>query len=255
VSLYSDEGVVLRTIRLGEADRIVSFATAEHGKVRAVAKGVRKTTSRFGARLEPATRVRMLCWRGRELDVVSQAQVVEGFRRTRESLGRLAKAYAMLEVVDQLAPERVPVPELYAMLVGALGVLEADDPAMVVPAFILKVLVSEGSAPVLDMCVACGCTSALVAFDLGQGGALCRSCRRGRPVSGEALALMRLVLGGKLREALGEPEGALASEVAEITTEAIEHHLERRVRSLHTNLQAHSAPREPLTQEGDAPGR
>ncbi|HUI05075.1 MAG TPA: DNA repair protein RecO, partial [Acidimicrobiales bacterium] len=127
MSLYRDEGVVLRTMRLGEADRIVTLMTKGHGKVRAVAKGVRRTTSKFGGRLEPLSHVTLLCWQGRELDIVNQAEVTDAFRTVREDLARMAKAFTVLEVVDQLAQERHANARLYDMLVGALRALEADD--------------------------------------------------------------------------------------------------------------------------------
>ena len=110
MSLYRDEGVVLRTMRLGEADRIVSMLTRGHGKVRAVAKGVRRTTSKFGGRLEPLSHVTLLCWKGRELDIVNQAEVLEAFRPVREDLARVTKAFTVLEVADQLAQEHHPAP-------------------------------------------------------------------------------------------------------------------------------------------------
>ena len=119
MTLYRDEGVVLRTFRLGEADRIVTLMTRGRGKVRAVAKGVRRTHSKFGARLEPLSHVTMMCWQGRELDIVNQAEVLDTFRGIREDLARVTKAYTLLEVVDQLAQEGHPDPRLYSMLVGA----------------------------------------------------------------------------------------------------------------------------------------
>ena len=128
--LYRDEGVVLRTIKLGEADRIVTILTQGHGKVRAVAKGVRKTTSRFGARLEPTSRVALQCYRGRELDVVTQAETLEANRVLREEYALLTHAVPMLEAVDQVAQEREPNPALYRMLTGALRTLaRAAEPA------------------------------------------------------------------------------------------------------------------------------
>ena len=108
VGLYRDQGVVLRSIRLGEADRIVSFITEGRGKVRAVAKGVRKTKSRFGARLEPTSHVSMLMYEGRELDIVTQVEALDHFRVIREDLERLSRATAMLEAVDQVVQERQP---------------------------------------------------------------------------------------------------------------------------------------------------
>ena len=118
--LYRDVGVVLRTYKLGEADRIVVLLTAEHGKVRAVAKGVRKTSSKFGARLEPMSHVRLLLYRGRELDIVSQAESVEPLAPMLSSLDRASQGMAVLEAADQLSMEREPAPDLYRMLVGVL---------------------------------------------------------------------------------------------------------------------------------------
>ena len=235
MTLYRDEGVVLRTFRLGEADRIVTLMTRGRGKVRAVAKGVRRTHSKFGARLEPLSHVTMLCWVGRELDIVNQAEVLDTFRGIREDLGRVTKAYTLLEVVDQLAQERHANPRLYEMVVGALHALEESDAPLLVPAFLLKVLALEGSAPTVDVCVSCGAADDLVAFDLNEGGVLCRSCRRGRSLSPEALLLLRRILGGGLASALREPAGALADELTELATEATEVHLDRRLRSVRTS--------------------
>src|SRR6266576_4605929 len=121
--LYRDEGVVLRAIKLGEADRIVTIFTLGNGKIRAVAKGIRKTTSKFGARLEPTSRVALQCYRGRELDVVTQAETLEANRVLREEYGLLTHAVPMLEAIDQVAQEREPNPALYRMLTGALRAL------------------------------------------------------------------------------------------------------------------------------------
>src|SRR6266566_1711271 len=123
VGLYRDQGVVLRTIKLGEADRIVTILTQVNGKIRAVAKGVRKTGSRFGARLEPTRHVALQCYRGRELDVVTQVETIDAFRQLREHYVSLTHAIAMLEAVDQVAQEREANPALYRMLVGALRTL------------------------------------------------------------------------------------------------------------------------------------
>ncbi|MER3452782.1 MAG: DNA repair protein RecO [Acidimicrobiia bacterium] len=232
MALYRDEGVVLRTIRLGEADRIVTLMTAAHGKVRAVAKGVRKTTSRFGGRLEPPSHVAVQLWAGRELDIVTQVESIEAFRRVREDLDRLARATMVLEAVDQVAREREADQRLYRMLVGALRTLCASDSPLVVPAFFWKLLAHEGFAPVVDACASCGAPGELVAFDLGEGGALCRGCRRGAAVSPEAVGLIRRILGGELGRVLSGPvDPAVAAEVDVLAVRALEHHLERRLRS------------------------
>ncbi|MDQ1397870.1 MAG: repair protein RecO, partial [Acidimicrobiaceae bacterium] len=150
--LYRDQGVVLRTIKLGEADRIITLATLAHGKVRAVAKGVRKTKSRFGARLEPLSHVSLLLYEGRELDIVNQAESLDHFRAIRENLPRMSSAMALLEAVDQVSQEREANPRLYQMLVGALRALAASDAPLLVPAFFWKLLSVEGAHPLLDQC-------------------------------------------------------------------------------------------------------
>lgn len=233
--LYRDEGVVLRTIKLGEADRIVTFLTLGHGKVRAVAKGIRKTTSKFGARLEPTSRVALQCYRGRELDVVTQVETLEANRALREEYSLLTHAVPMLEAVDQVAQEREPNAALYRMLTGALRTLGERRAPLVTPAFFWKLLSLEGFHPLLDSCARCDGKheAELVAFDLEEGGVLCRACARGggRPISGSALTLMRLMLHGGLNSALAEPPEGAGHEVEQLGIRALEHHVERRLRS------------------------
>ncbi len=232
MGLYRDHGIVLRTYKLGEADRIVNLVTERHGKVRAVAKGVRKTSSRFGARLEPTSHVSLLLYEGRELDIVSQAETIDQFRTVRGDLHRLTRAIALLEAVDQVSQERHEDTRLYQMLLGALRQLEARDAPLLVPAFFLRLLAHEGSRPELDRCVSCGSDGPLVAFDLEEGGALCRACRRGVALSPDALGLLRRILGGGLAGVLAEPASPGAGEVEALATRALEHHLERRLRSV-----------------------
>jgi DNA repair protein RecO (recombination protein O) len=232
--LYRDSGVVLRTIKLGEADRIVTVFTQAHGKVRAVAKGVRKTTSKFGARLEPTSHVALQCYRGRELDVVTQVETIESNRALREGYGLLTHAVPMLEAVDQVAQEREPNPALYRMLTGALRTLAGQRSRAVTPAFFWKLLSLEGFHPLLDCCARCGADDGvLVAFDVDEGGMLCAPCARGggRPVTPGALDVLRRMLGGGLNSVLAEAPGPELSEVERLALSALEHHLERRLRS------------------------
>lgn len=238
MSLFRDHGVVLRTYRLGEADRIVVLLTEDHGKVRAVAKGVRRTNSKFGGRLEPMSHVSLLLWQGRsDLDIVNQAEVIGAHRFVRQDLRRVTAGLALLEVVDRLAQERHADRRLYQMLVGALAVLDdpARDPAMVPAAFFLKALVIEGAGPVVTGCASCGATepqSELVAFDLLEGGMLCRRCRRGRPVSPAALGVLRQVLGGSLGSVLAGEAPSCVDELTALATEAMEAHLDHRLRAM-----------------------
>jgi DNA repair protein RecO (recombination protein O) len=229
---YRDAGVVLRTYKLGEADRIAVVLTAEHGKVRAVAKGARKPTSRLSGRIEPGSHVAMLLHEGRSLDVIAQAERIDHFRSLREDLDRITKAAALLEVADQVCQEREPNVALYQMLLGALRALAAADAPLLVPSFFWKVLALEGLRPELDACVRCGVDGPLVAFDVDEGGVLCREHRRGAALSPEALALVRRTLGGELASVLREPASPATHEVEVLATRTLEHHLERRLRAV-----------------------
>jgi DNA repair protein RecO (recombination protein O) len=239
--LYRDEGIVLRAIKLGEADRIVTIFTLGHGKIRAVAKGIRKTTSKFGARLEPTSRVALQCYKGRDLDIVTQTETLESNRALREEYALLTRSVPMLEAVDQVAQEREPNPALYRMLTGALHALSTTHNPLVTPAFFWKLLSLEGFHPMLDACARCGespdqagaVEHELVAFDLDEGGTVCRACARGggRPVTPGGLALLRRVLGGGLNGALAETPGPASHEVEHLGIRALEHHVERRMRS------------------------
>ena len=232
MSLYRDEAVVLRTWKLGEADRIVVLYTKGRGKLRAVAKGVRKTRSKFGGRLEPTGHVALQLYEGRELDIVTQAESLSALAPLRDDLDRLTRATALLEAVDTIAQDRQADSRLYAMLVGALRTLAERDHPLVVPAFFLKLLAHEGFQPRVDGCAVCDLEDPLVAFDVDEGGMLCAEHRRGSSVSPEAVAVLRLVLGGRLGEALNAAPDATTLEVETLATRALEHHLERRLRSV-----------------------
>jgi DNA repair protein RecO (recombination protein O) len=235
MALYHDRGVVLRTYKLGEADRIVSILTRGHGKVRAVAKGVRKTKSRFGGRLEPVSHVDLLMYEGRgELDIVSQAETVDAFRPLRDDLDRLGRAVAMLEAADQLALEREVNARLYDMLVGALRTLASRDAPLVVPGFLLKALALEGYRPQVETCVACGSDGPLVSWALEEGGLRCTAHRQGPAISPDAVVVLQDMLGGRLGAALSESRPPVVSEVDHLVLRTFEHHVERRLRSVGT---------------------
>lgn len=232
MGLYRCRGIVLRTYKLGEADRIISLCTDTHGKVRAVAKGVRKTKSRIGARLEPTSHASLLLYEGRgDLDVVSQAESIESFRAVREDLDRLTHATALLEAVDHVSIEGQADQRLYEMLGGALRQLNREDSPLLVPAFYWKLLAHEGYEPSLESCVRCGSEGDLVGFDAAAGGVTCRTCTIGARVSPGALDLLARILGGGLAGALREPASATTHEVEKLATQALEHTLERRLKA------------------------
>ncbi|MEO7556505.1 MAG: DNA repair protein RecO [Acidimicrobiales bacterium] len=217
--LYRDEGIVV-------------LLTRGRGKVRAVAKGVRKTSSRFGARLEAPSHVALQLYEGRELDTITQAESIDHFRAIRDDLDLITRAASMLEAADHMSPEREPNPRLYAMLLGALRTLASDSHPLVTPSFFWKLLALEGFRPVVDTCATCGTAEGLVAFDLDEGGMLCAQHRRGVSLSAPALGLLQLILGGRVAAALSTPVTPATAEVEHLATRAMEHHLERRLRAV-----------------------
>ncbi len=228
---YATKGIVLRTYKLREADRIIVLISPDRGMIRAVAKGIRKTKSKFGSRLEPTTHVSMQIHKGKgDLDLITQVETLDHFRTIREDLNRLTKAIAMLEAVDQVVLPGEPAIELHRMLLGALKTLEDNDSVLVTPSFYLKLLALEGSGPIVDQCVVCGNTD-IVAFSNEQGGVMCETHRSGIPISAPAVDLLRLILGGQLGKALNQKESHATKEIEKIAREALEYFLERRMRT------------------------
>jgi DNA repair protein RecO (recombination protein O) len=236
VNLYREQGVVLRTWKLGEADRIVVLLTQGEGKVRAVAKGVRKTRSRFGGRLEPFSHVDLSLYRGRELDIVTQVEVINPFRALREDYDRVVAGTAMLEAVDQVAQEREGAIRLYLLLVRALRALDGAprDPSVVLDAFLLKLMALEGYRPALAECAGCGQQAALRCFSIARGGGLCERCRSGEEstLDPETMPLLAALLGDDLdTTAAATPPPGVRREAGALIRGYVEYHLERRLRS------------------------
>ena len=233
---YRDRAVVLRTYRLAEADRIIVLLGRDHGKIRGVAKGVRRTRSRFGARLEPASLVDISLWRGRgELDTITGADSagnVERLSALREDLVLLGRAMAMLEAVDRLTLERTPAPDLYDRLLRGLQSLVSHPSVLSVGAFLWRLAQLEGVAPDVENCVHCGAASEFVALDIAHGGLACRSCRppAALAVDAETVTVLQEILGGRLADALARPEGTVAEAVERLGVAVLEQHTERRLR-------------------------
>lgn len=198
---YKTKGIVLRSIKLGEADKIITLFTEEQGKVAAVAKGVRRTKSRFGARLELFTNLDTVIHRGRNLDTIIQADIVEVYSGLVGDLEKINFGYAMLELVDKMTPDRQAEPRIYQMMATALGYLDrtAVDSRLVLVTFDLKLLALTGFLPNLSACVICGDKNKPVTrFSPEQGGTLCADCRPNDQtmfsVSPPVLALARRLL-------------------------------------------------------------
>jgi DNA repair protein RecO (recombination protein O) len=247
VKEFRDDAVVLRTYRTGESDRAVVLWTREHGKVRVLAKGARRSTSRLGGALEVLgwVRVDLVATRG-EFYIARHVEHLERLATLRGDYDRIAAGYAVVEIVDAIPADDLADEAIFDLVVRVLGVLDDPQfaPRLVPAAFAFRLLALDGSAPVVDECVNCARPGPLVAFDAQIGGTLCANCRSGRALSPEALRLIRRLVGGDLGAALREGDPAGAGEVAAIATEAIEQHFGRRLRA------ARSTP--PLA--GPAPG-
>ena len=194
MGLYRDEAVVLRTQKLGEADRIVTLLTRGSGRVRAVAKGVRRTTSRFGSRLEPFTHVDLQLAEGRSLDVVTQAVTLDPFAgRMGADYERYTAGTVMLETAERLVVEdKEPALQQFLLLVGALrAVCDAGrPPSQVLDSYLLRSLSVAGYAPSFDVCARCGVEGPHRSFSPAAGGMLCSGCR----VPGSASPAVETVL-------------------------------------------------------------
>ena len=234
--LYREQGIVLGAAKLAEADKIVTILTQGSGKVRAVAKGIRRTQSRFGGRLEPFTHVDLLLYRGRSLDTVTQVDILSAFRPVREDFGLYSAGQAMLEAADKVAEEHERNVRLFLLLLQGLRALEAQprDPAGVAEAFLLRLLGLSGFAPSLSACAICGSTT-VARFSAAQGGAVCADCedRDSRKVDPAALAWLAALATGDLAEAgQDDPAPRLRNEARALLFGFSEYHLDRRLRSL-----------------------
>ena len=233
--LYKDEAVVLKTIKLGEADRIVTLMTRRNGKVRAVAKGVRKTKSRFGGRLEPFTRVELMLYKGRkDLDTITSADILTSFDSVRKDYVRLTSAAALAEIVDKLTPDRETALPTYALLIGGLEALAEDKGATIVPAFLAKLLSLCGYHPELRSCAGCGESARLGGFSPSLGGVVCDDCYEEDDSAIRMPADRIALLSRLLVSEFGEPATTVDTDALTAALRRYaEYRLERPLRSLH----------------------
>ena len=235
MSLYRDEGVVLRVHKLGEADRIITVLTRRHGRVRAVAKGVRRTRSKFGATVEPFSHVDLQLYEGRNLDIVTQAESLTSYGdRLVGDYRRYTAGTAVLETAERLtAEEREPALRLFLLVLGALRTLSERDPSLVLDAFLLRAMAVSGYAPALSDCARCGAPGPHRAFSVPAGGTVCAACRpAGSASPGPAtLALMNDLLQGEWESAEAS-DAHTRRDASGLVAAHLQWHLERGLRSL-----------------------
>src|ERR1700758_187368 len=235
--LYRDRAVVLRQHKLGEADRIVTLLTHDHGLVRAVAKGVRRTRSKFGARLEPFAHIDAQLPPGRNLDIVTQVVSIDAFATDIVSdYGRYTCGCAMLETAERLAgEERAPAPALHRLTVSALRAVPAGRRPrdLLLDAYLLRAMGIAGWAPALTECARCATPGPHRAFHVAAGGSVCAHCRppgSTTPPQG-VLDLMSALHDGDWEAAEQAPQSH-RSHVSGLVAAHLQWHLERQLKTL-----------------------
>jgi len=237
MTVYRDKGVVLRTQKLGEADRIITLLTREHGRIKAVAKGVRRTKSRWGARLEPTSHVDLQLYAGKSLDIVTQAVGLDNYAdQLTEDYQRWTVASALLEAAERFTShEHEPALQQYLLLVGALKALasESYDPSLILDAYLLRSLAVAGYAPSLTSCSVCEAEGPHKFFSLVGGGSVCTDCKPSAAPTPQpqTLALMSALLTGDWETAM-ESEQRNRREASGLIAAYLQWHLERDLRSL-----------------------
>jgi DNA repair protein RecO (recombination protein O) len=219
MAVYKSRGIVLRSIRYGEADRILDLYTQDAGLVSAIAKGIRRTRSRFGARLEPLSCVEFMAYHGRTLDTITQVEVLRSFRGVREDLARFEAAGGMVRAVRILSGGDEADRRVFNLLYHGLDSLEGRESGLktIEAAFGLKLSVLAGYAPQLDACLNCGATPDTGGnpyFAPNLGGTLCADCRTASgdafPLPPATLERLQAMIEGPIRNAAAElDEGVL----------------------------------------------
>jgi DNA repair protein RecO (recombination protein O) len=231
---FKTEAVVLRSIRFGEADRVLHLYSEDRGRVGAVAKGVRRTRSRMGGRLEPLSRVRLVLREGRgDLCTVTSVDTVDAHPGLRERRAPLERATQACESVLRLLDSADPNPAAYHLLCNELAVLNADPEAATRAqslSFRLKLLLATGFAPELASCASCGESDHLAGFSPSAGGVVCASCEAGSfPLGEEGHRFLVEALGRPLTDAPTASDVALGQADRAIA-ETLEHHAHVRLR-------------------------
>jgi DNA repair protein RecO (recombination protein O) len=212
----------------------VVLLSPNHGKIRTVAKGVRKTKSRFGGRLEPFTHVDLVLYEGRNLDTITQVAVLEPFPKLRADLDAVVAAGTMVEAADAVAQEDEPAIRLFLLLQRGLKTLENGERSPdLITSYLLKLADVVGVAPSLLQCASCGREDELHRFSFGGGGSICDRCQvEGSVRLRQGLTEYLAALAGSELSSLPPPDASLSGEAMGIARRFVEYHLDRKLTSL-----------------------
>jgi DNA repair protein RecO (recombination protein O) len=230
------EAIVLRSIRYGEADRILHLYTPTHGRISAIAKGARRARSRFGARLEPFLHIRAVLHEGRsDLLTVTSVDTVAAHPALREHAATLDAAARACDAVARLFETSDPHPDVFRLLANELALLHGDPAQARIAnglSFRLKLLLAAGIVPQLAACTVCGETEHLQGFSGAAGGVVCSACEAAAfPLEEDAYRFLVAALGAPLAQAPDGSDRALR-QVERAIGETAEHHAHVRLRPL-----------------------
>jgi len=237
VKLYKADAIVLRSRDCGEGNKILVLYSREYGKLRVMAHGVAKPSSRKRGAVQLFSRTNFLIHQGRELDSVSQCEVVEMFPALRGELGSISQASYMTELVDVFTPEGEPNEPLFLLLVATLRLLALKDPELLIRAFEVKVAGLLGYRPVLDACAGCGgVLQAPLFFSPAMGGVLCSACKLADPDAtpcsrGQVEILKILTNWDPVRLHQLKVEGSTRKQLQTMLQKYIRYHLEGELKS------------------------
>jgi DNA repair protein RecO (recombination protein O) len=240
VRVYPTDAIALKRMDFGEADRIITLLTPDHGKLRVIAKGVRRSTSRMAGHLELFSHGHLMIAKGRDLDVATQASTVEPFRELRESLVKASQAYHLAELVDGLLEDRDPHREVFQLLRDALAALNVDElsPDVIARHFEVQILALIGFQPQLSNCLECrtAIQPGANAYSTARGGVFCPSCAAREATANaipvDTLKLLRYLQRTRaVQDVRIEIPGAIVKDAERILRRQAEFVLERRLRA------------------------
>lgn len=198
------QALIIKSTDYGEADKLVTVFSEQQGKLRAIARGIKKPKSSLRACVQPFCHSLLYFYRGRELDLITQGRLVEFFGNSRENLQRTLYSVYLMELLDKSLMDRMPMPELFRLTLNLLqSINEQGVNPLMIRCFEMALAIQLGYRPVLHQCVSCGSSQNLVRFCLAEGGMICSNCVKTIqaemiPLSGESLALLRRLDGANL---------------------------------------------------------
>lgn len=239
---YKTEGVVLKSIKLGEADKIITIYSSARGKISAVAKGIRKTKSKFGARLEPFSHVSLLLYDGRNLDIVTQVELISSFQEIRQDFDKVVYGSAMLDLLDKISPLEEKDDKVFELILSSLETLSgaSRNVPLLLAAFDLKLMSVAGFRPHLANCVICSeATSSFkgqAIFSCEWGGVLCEKCGLSDidalAISQITLELLSEILKRDMQDIPGlEVSKETEKELLSLTQRFVKYYLQARLKS------------------------